>query len=70
MKHPTSNWFWLWAVAVLFAARRGNWLLGRKSDGASSGELATVWIEIGLAFAVAWWAWRHEKAAGRSATAT
>jgi hypothetical protein len=57
-------------VAVLFAARRGNWLLGLKSDGASSSELAMVWIEIGLAVAIAWWAWRHEQVAGRRTTST
>lgn len=43
-----TKWLGLWAAGLLFAARNGNWLLSRKSNGASTLLLTGVWVEIAL----------------------
>jgi len=47
--------------AGVIAALGGNWLLGRKSIGASTLQLVAAWVQILGGATVAWWAWRRSR---------
>lgn len=63
-----TKWLGRWTAGLLSAARNGNWLLSRKSNGASTLLLTGVWVEIALGLAVAWWAYSNTKSAAASAS--
>lgn len=65
-----SKWLWPWAAGLYFAAWNGNWLLSRKSIGASTIVLAVVWCQIALGCALSWWAYRQAKRDSRRDAAT
>jgi hypothetical protein len=65
-----TKWQVLIGVGLLVAALNGNWLLSRRSNGASALLLTGVWVEIAFGLAVAWWAFRRMKAAAPSHSTT
>ena len=65
-----TKWQGLFGVGLLLAALNGNWLLSRRSNGASALLLTGVWVEIALGLAVAWWAFRRMRAAARTDSTT
>ena len=70
MAVANTKWQGIFGIGLLLAALNGNWLLSRRSNGASALMLAGVWIEIALGLAVAWWAFRRMKAAATTDSTT
>jgi hypothetical protein len=55
------TWQVIGFLALLIAARGGNWLISRASIGASTFQFAATWFQIAAGSAVAYWAWRRAR---------
>ena len=62
MPYPRRSWQLLAFVALLVAARGGNWLISRASNGASTLQFAAAWFQIAAGLVVMYWAFRRARA--------
>jgi hypothetical protein len=61
MRDRRAVWQGLAFFALLIAALGGNWLISRKSNGASTLQFIAAWVQVTGGLVVAWWAERRAR---------